>query len=119
MDSKIFSLACSGQIGSGPYAWELVLGNMEYRNKLLAGECVCFKLEDDTQMCLKMVGRWVLLAESITTDGYRSTDWYCAESFLEDDEEPTAREFLRRIYLCARRQKPEHLLGAFPEIVEV
>lgn len=116
MDNKVFSLACSGK-NSWSYAWELELGNPEYRRKLAEGDAVIFKLEDGTQMCLKMASSYILLAESVTTEGERSMDWYWANNFEDDDEEELlfGDEFLKRIYNRARRKKSEELLGAFAE----
>ena len=115
MVNHVFSLMCSGESDSWANAWELALGDRTLRQHLAAGDTVSFKLEDGTQMCLKMASATLLLAESVTTEGERDITWYWADQFAEDDEELTACEFLRRIYLRARRQKPERLLGAFVE----
>lgn len=115
MDNHVFSLACSGMAGSWPNAWQLVLGDQVLRQRLAAGVAASFKLEDGTQMCLKMASATILLAESVTTEGERDIEWYWADRFTEDDEELTAVEFLKRIYNRARRKKPEELLGAFAE----
>lgn len=115
MNSKIFSLACSGMAGSWPYAWQLELGDRILRQRLAAGVAVSFKLSDGTQMCLKMASAILLLVESVDADGERSIEWYWADRFTEDGEEISGAEFLKRIYNRARRKKPEELLGAFAE----
>lgn len=115
MDNHILSLMCSGSADSWANAWELELGDRALRQHLAAGDAVSFKLEDGTQMCLKMASATLLLAESVTVEGERDIEWYWADRFTEDDEELTAVEFLKRIYNRARRKKPEELLGAFAE----
>lgn len=115
MDNHMFSLMCSGESDSWANAWELELGDRALRQHLAAGDAVSFKLEDGTQMCLKMASATLLLAESVTTEGERDIEWYWADRFTEDGEEISGTEFLKRIYNRARRKKPEELLGAFAE----
>ena len=114
MVNHVFSLWCSGE-SSEANAWELALGDRSLRQHLAAGDTISFMLEDGTSVCLKMASDTLLLAESVTSEGKRGITWYRADQFMEDEEKLTACEFLRQIYLRARRQKPENLLGAFVE----
>ena len=111
---NIFTLACCGK-SSYAMAWELELGDPDVRQKLIDGDPVIFKLEDGTQMCLRMVES-MLLAESVSPNGERSMDWYCQDQFIaEDGTALTDKEFLKQIFLRARRKKLDDLLGAFVE----
>lgn len=111
--NKVFTLACCGE-SSYAMAWELELGDPDVRKELTEGDSVTFKLEDGTQMCLRMAEN-LLLAESVNADGERSMDWYSPAQYAKDDEEITTKEFLKRIFLRARATKLTELVGAFIE----
>lgn len=90
------------------------MGDIDIRRELAEGNPVTFKLEDGTQMCLRMI-EGLLFAESVTDEGERSMYWYSPSQFAEDDEEITDKEFLKRIFIRARKKKVDELLGAFVE----